>query len=528
MRPPSHGTSPEGISQNVKSMADRKFGTWFPRLALGALLSFPLFAQLEAPPSAQPVRDAVRFEVSETLFTAMAAINAAGYDEEIDSTANHPARRWVREQLKRKNPVLLADIKRFYEEHRKANWQEEFSQYVSFALLNQGPPDFEPMFIWNEMPPDTQELRGFEAFMKLFYEEADVASLWREVEPQFEPLLEKYQPQVADTILKSNAYLRNPTSGVSQRSFQIVLDLLGAPNRVETRAYDDLVFFVITPTPEFPRDRLLIAYLHYLVDPVVYRFHNELEPKRAIGDFALRAPALGMAYKQDFDLLASASLVRAIAARIDPMPAAQREAMVRDAARQGFVLTPFFYEELLKFEKQPATLRFYFEEMVKNLDIYKENERLKDLTFLENTQQKVIREARTIELTEAQKRLEAAEELLYAKKDYPGAKAIYLELSQNTGQRTMQSRAFFGLARIAVLERQTEAAIQLFQRALEYGPDPSTKGWSLIYLGRLADVEGDARKAAAYFEAALQVAGLSRAAKAAAEKGLEQARKARQ
>lgn len=92
----------------------------------------------------------------------------------------------------------------------------------------------------------------------------------------------------------------------------------------------------------------------------------------------------------------------------------------------------------------------------------------------------------------------------------------------------MQSRAFFGLARIAVLERQTEAAIQLFQRALEYGPDPSTKGWSLIYLGRLADVEGDARKAGAYFEAALEVAGLSRAAKAAAEKGLEQARKARQ
>lgn len=508
-------------------MVIREFGKRFFRLAVAVACCLPLFAQLEGPPSAQAVKDAVRFEVSETLFTAMAAINAAGYDEEIESTANHPARRWVREQLKKKNPALLADIKRFYEEHRKANWQAEFSQYVSFALLNQGPPDFEPLFIWNEMPPDTQELRGFEAFMKLFYEEADVASLWREVEPQFEPLLQKYQPQVVDTILKSNAYLRNPTSGVTQRSFQIVLDLMGAPNRVETRAYDDFVFFVITPTSEFPRQRLQIAYLHYLVDPVVYKFRHELEPKRAIGDFALRAPALGMVYKEDFALLASASLVRAIAARMDPMPAAQREEMVRDATQQGFVLTPFFYEELLKFEKQPANLRFYFEEMVKNLNIYKENERLKDVTFLENQQQKVIREARTIELNEAQKRLEAAEELLYEKKDYAGAKAIYLELSQNNDQRTMQSRAFFGLARIAVLERQAEAAIQLFQRALEYGPDPSTKAWSLIYLGRLADVEGDARKATAYFEAALEVTGLTRAAKTAAEKGLEQARKGR-
>ncbi len=505
----------------------REFGGRLIRAVLLAALCLPAFAQFEAPPGAAPVKDAVRFEVSETLFTAMAAINAAGYDEEIDSPSNHPARLWVREQLKKKNPELLADIKLFYEEHRKANWQEELSQYISFALLNQGPPDFEPMFIWNEMPPDTQELRGFEDFMRLFYQEADVASLWREVEPRFEPLLEKYQPQVADTILKANAYLRNPTSGASRRSFQIVLDLLGAPNRVETRAYDDLAFVVITPTQEFPRQRLLIAYLHYLVDPVVYRFRPELEPKRAIGDFALRAPALGMAYKEDFALLASASLVRAIAARMDPMPAAAREAMVREATAQGFVLTPFFFEELAKFEKQPANLRFYFEEMVKNLDIYKENDRLKDVTFLENPRQKVVREARMIELSEAQKRLETAEELLYEKKDYAGAKAIYLELSRDSSQRAMQSRAFFGLARIAVLERQAETAIPLFQRALEYSPDPSTKAWSLIYLGRLADVEGDARKAAAYFEAALQVAGLTRPARAAAEKGLEQARKER-
>jgi tetratricopeptide (TPR) repeat protein len=493
-----------------------------------AMVSLPGVAQFEAPPTAAPVQDAVRFEVSETLFTAMAAINAVGYDEDIDSTANHPARRWVREQLKRKNPAVLADIKRFYEEHRQRGWQEELSQYLSFALLNRGAPDFEPLFIWNEMPPDAQDLRGFEAFMKLFYEEADVPSLWREVEPQFEPLLEKYQPQVADTILKANAYLRNPTSGATRRSFQIVLDVMGAPNRVETRAYDDLVFVVVTPTSEFPRERLLTAYLHYLVDPAVYRFREQLEPKRAVGDFALAAPTLGQAYKEDFMLLASASLVRAIAARMDPMPTAQREAMVRDATQQGFVLTPFFYEELLKFEKQPANLRFYFEEMVKNLDPFKENERLKGVTFLEADKQRVIREAQTIELSDAQKRLEEAEGLLYEKKDFAGAKAIYLELSQNAQQRTMQSRAYFGLARIAVLQRETEAALELFQRALEYNPDPSTKAWSLIYLGRLADVEGDAQKSAAYFEAALQVNGLTKAAKTAAEKGLEQARKGRQ
>ncbi len=497
-------------------------------IAVALTLGISAFAQLEAPPTAAPVRDSVRFEVSETLFTAMAAINAAGYDEDLDSPSNHPARRWVREQLQKRNPSLLADIRQFYTEHRRDTWQEELSQYVSFALVNGGPPDFEPLYIWNEMPPDAQSLRGFEAFMKLFYEEADIPSLWREVEPQFEPLLEKYQPQVADTILKANAYLRNPTSGVSRRSFQIVLDVMGAPNHVETRAYDDMAIVVMTPSPEFPRQRLLIAYLHYLIDPVVYRFREELEPKRAVSDFALAAPMLGRAYKEDFMLLVSACLVRAVAARVDPMPTAQREALVKDALKQGFILTPFFYEQLTAFEKQPANLRFYFEEMIKNLDVYKENTRLKDVTFVENGQQKVIREARTIELTDAQKKLEAAEALLYDKKDYAGAKALYLDLSQNAEGRIVQSRAFFGLARIAVLERQTEAAVELFERALEFSTDPSTKSWSLIYLGRLANVEGDAAKSIAYFEAALQVNGLTRAAKTAAEKGLEQARKDRQ
>ena len=37
-----------------------------------------------------------------------------------------------------------------------------------------------------------------------------------------------YQPPVNEAIFELNGYLRNPTSGVSGRSFQIVLSLLAA------------------------------------------------------------------------------------------------------------------------------------------------------------------------------------------------------------------------------------------------------------------------------------------------------------
>jgi hypothetical protein len=46
-----------------------------------------------------------------------------------------------------------------------------------------------------------------------------------------------------------------------------------------------------------------------------------------------------------------------------------------------------------------------------------------------------------------------------------------------------------------------------------------------VYLGRLADIQGEPQRAASYFQAALKVNGLTRPAAEAARKGLEQARK---
>ncbi len=492
-------------------------------LSLGS--SSPVAAQFQAPPNAASVEDAVRFEVSEGMFTMMALINAAGYDEDLDGPSNHPARKWVRQQIAMRNPAIIQDLKQFYKDHRRDNWQQELSQYVSFALITDGAPAFEPRFIWNEVPPDAQELRGLEAYLKLFYDEADIPSLWRVVEPQFEPLLEKYQPKVTDTIQRANAYLRNPTSGASRRGFQIVLDVLGAPNHVETRAYDDMAYIVVTPTPDFPTERLKMAYLHYLIDPVVYRYRENYESKKAVMDFALGAPLLGQGYKEDFSLLVSACLVRAVSVRMEPMPAAEKERIVQDAVEEGFVLTQFFYEALQQFEKQPSNLRFYFEEMVAGLDVYKENRRLKDVKFRESSKNRVVREKHTVELTVAEKMLEEAESLLYDKKDYAGAKKLYQQLSQEAQNRSIQSRAYFGLGRVAVLDRAPEIAIEFFQRALEFNPDPATQTWSLVYLGRLADIQGEPEKAVSYFQAALKVNGLTRPAAEAARTGLEQARK---
>jgi hypothetical protein len=58
---------------------------------------------------------------------------------------------------------------------------------------------------------------------------------------------------------------------------------------------------------------------------------------------------------------------------------------------------------------------------------------------------------------------------------------------------------------------------------LELEPDGYTKSWSLLYLGRLADSQGDRGQAQEHYRAALAVEGAPDSVRQAAEKGLGEA-----
>ena len=53
-------------------------------------------------------------------------------------------------------------------------------------------------------------------------------------------------------------------------------------------------------------------------------------------------------------------------------------------------------------------------------------------------------------------------------------------------------------------------------------PDADTKAWSLLYLGRLADSQGDRDQAVENYKAALAVEGVPETVRQAAEKGLDE------
>jgi tetratricopeptide (TPR) repeat protein len=165
--------------------------------------------------------------------------------------------------------------------------------------------------------------------------------------------------------------------------------------------------------------------------------------------------------------------------------------------------------------------------MVSGIELVKEDKRLTDVVF-----DRQAAPARTVQaapppqpaLTGAAKTLADAEQV-YASKDYPQAKKLYLDVLQQTDQKPMQASAYYGLARIAAFEKDPETSERLFLKVLDLEPDAQIKGWTLVYLGRLSLAVQDGVQAGKYFQSALQVPGASDAARQAAQQGMQQSSK---
>jgi tetratricopeptide (TPR) repeat protein len=89
--------------------------------------------------------------------------------------------------------------------------------------------------------------------------------------------------------------------------------------------------------------------------------------------------------------------------------------------------------------------------------------------------------------------------------------------------KTVHAKAYYGLARIAILQRDPEVGDRLFRKVLELEPDAYTKSWSLLYLARLADSQGDREQAVEHYKAAIAVEGAPDSVRKAADKGLKEA-----
>jgi len=345
--------------------------------------------------------------------------------------------------------------------------------------------------------------------------------LFKQVEPQYDAAIARLNPGIVNAVMQVNAYLRNDTAGYLGRNFQIYVDLLGAPNQVQTRSYVDDYFVVVTPFADPPIDQIRHAYLHYLLDILPLKYTETVQSRHALGDYALGSPVLEEQYKTDFMLLTTECLIKAVESRLDRKPAA-----VDQALREGLVLTPAIAELLPVYEQQEQSMRLFFPALIDSIDMKREEKRLDHIDFATTRSSlrvhQVTREVAPAPLTGVDKTLDEAEQA-YTARDLPRARETFMRALRETDVKSIHAKAYYGLARISLLEKDPEKADELFKTVLEQDPDAATKSWSLLYLGRLADSQGWRDEAVQHYNAALAVPGVPATVRQAAEQGLKSA-----
>jgi tetratricopeptide (TPR) repeat protein len=451
---------------------------------------------------------------NENLFTVLAAVNAAGYDEGVTLPDNNPLRQQLRDYLARQNLPVLPELKTFYRKHLQRNGSQDLSQYISYALSVSGPPEFKWRTRDVEVPPDAMALSGFTPLLIEFYRQANVAELWARSQPAYEKEMEKYHSPMVAMTNTVDGYLRVGTGGYLGRRFQVFVDLLAMPEQVQTRNYGDDAFVILTPSEKPRMFDIRHAYLHFELDPISIKYGIVTDQKRSLIDFVQTAP-VEPNFKTDFVLLTDESLIKAVESRLDKNPAEAAQ-----AARQGYILAPYFAEQLPLFEKQEQGMRYYMEEMINGIDLRRESVRISAIKFDAappvRVAKQVVTAAPEAKLSPSAETLEKAEEL-YLKRNLDEAKPLYLKSLEQQGSAEEHAQAWYGLARIAVLQKQPDAAVKLFEKTLGASPDGQTKAWSLVYLARLSRAANDPERASKFYQEALNVQGASEQAHKAAQ-----------
>jgi tetratricopeptide (TPR) repeat protein len=276
------------------------------------------------------------------------------------------------------------------------------------------------------------------------------------------------------------------------------------------------------------------AYLHFMLDPLPLQYPHVVAVKRPLFETAARAPRLAPDLKDDFPSYFAECTVRAVELKLKRMsPSERAAAMDRDDA-DGYVLVRPLFAALGNFERSEPSMRLFFPEMVRSIDVNAEAKRLPTITFAP--------------VTSAAKQDETASEEVARRKKLapstipndPEAIAALTEgerriaeknprAAESSFQRVLakypdQTRALYGIGLVALMDHDGVRAKEIFGRLTSgehaAADDPMVLAWSHIYLARIYDDEGQADRAKAQYQEALAVSGSPDQARQAAQKGL--------
>jgi len=468
-------------------------------------------------------QSSVALDTSEALFTVLTAINTCGYDQELG--VSDPLRSRVRSEVARARDSsqeakdATQAMCKYYDEHRQPDASKTLSRYLSLPLCLQPAPKLPAKVKEADMPPDATAVLGILPLMQKFYETAGLHSIWEGDRQALSALTERYHQPLAKILFDTEIYLKLPSAGRLGREFTVYIDPMGAPGQTNARNYGSDYYVVISPGTgsSLKIEQIRHTYLHYLLDPLAMKYPTAMKRLEPLLQTVKTAP-MDESFKSDVSLLVTECFIRAIEARTGgsaKAPEAERVQAVENSAQQGFILAPYFYEALTRFEKDPAGLRNAYGDLVGDIDVRKEQKRVTQITFATNSDPELLHLSRPAEeklLVAAEKRLTAGD----AESAQKLAQQALEEKNEDPG------RALFILAEVATHNSDMQGARNYFEQALEVAHEPKVVAWSHIFLGRIFDLQEDRPAALDHYRAAESAGSALPEAKAAAELGLRQ------
>jgi len=525
-----------------------------------------VYAREKAPALIDPAGPTVSLISSEPVFVMAAALNACGYDEGLEDSS--PIRKRVRDEMnqafaksedaRQKRDALCLYIA----QHRMTGTERDIAQYISLALYLTPPPELEVTADLTEMPPDSTQVVEIMPILRAFAAAVDLHGIWLTTHHDYDAEAGKLHDPLSKMIVDTNIYLRMPAATYSGSRFIVVIEPQLSPATVNARIYGADYIVVVSPVNgKIPMTAVRHTYLHYVIDPLLYARSNALERAQPILKEIRDAP-LDFRFRSDATALTVECLIKAIEARtmdtgvpeyripagIDrsqlPRYEHERElyqqkvdavkfAAVQHDMRQGFVLTQYFYEQMIQFEKNPVSLKDTMGEMVYGMDVDQQQHRARQTEFDKEADEDVLQHGQPRRLTG----LDLAEARL-STGDVAAASSIAQEvLASETGTVSSAAdaaRAHFILARADLMsvrpgeseddvEKTIGQAVAQFQKTLETSKNLRLLAWSHIYLGRVLDLECRRDQAVAEYKEALEVRDGQLDTRLAAERGVKTA-----
>jgi len=484
-----------------------------------------------------------------------AALNACGYDEGLDESS--PVRKRVRDEI---NAALTkseeARAKRdkvclYIAQHRMTGSQRDISQYISLALYLSPPPALETTVELPEMPPDSTQVVELVPLLRDFAQAVDLNGIWLSVRKTYDDETNNLHDPLSKMIVSTNLYLKMPASTYVGRRFVVLIEPMLSPKMVNARIYGTDYVVVLSPVNgNIDMQNVRHVYLHYTIEPLLYSRTNAIDRMQPIMKEVREAP-LEFRYRSETVPLVVECLIKAIEARTvntgisdykipagvdrSQLPRYEREriatqqkqetvrvAAVQHDMKQGFVLTQYFFEQLIQFEKDAASLRDAIGEMVYGMDIEQQVHRARQTEFDQKADDDILQRSKPRTLTG----LDLAEAKL-AEGDVitasSMARKVLASKTDTLDSVAQEARADFILARVAIATGHPDQAIDDFQKTIATSKEPRLLAWSHIYLGRMLDLDCKRDQAVSEYQQALSVRDGQQDTRLAAERGVKTA-----